>query len=339
MDLADKAAENSTYFEDITTSCKVKYADSSVLCNRASLQTSEIALFCMWKQVDCCYFITFSLCGNLLTIFQYMRGGPQVSPTINIDQQPTLFIHLLLLLTSSLDKSHLWLGYNPWITEVQIGDIQCKQVKLLGRRMEHPSNGNIKPVETRTFTLIHPIFMSYGLKGRGTCIWLVQDALNGYYILKDCWLPTMWANDITIHQLLQDKSREDPRFSVEVRGKGYEVIFGDENQYHIFDNPLFKETSRYPGSLRGIPMLVCWDEVQRRDKVGALVLETMAMLLGYPFDLSDSEHHEDRLHLRAAFSKCGIGITWFLCAREFFNAMMGVLVGTLLCIGWMVKKY
>ncbi|KAI6043242.1 hypothetical protein EDC04DRAFT_2542961, partial [Pisolithus marmoratus] len=36
---------------------------------------------------------------------------------------------------------------------------------------------------------------------------------------------------------------------------------------------------------------------------------------------------EDHLHLRATFTECGISIAWFLCAREFFNTMMGEIVG------------
>ncbi|KAI6009147.1 hypothetical protein EDC04DRAFT_2906703 [Pisolithus marmoratus] len=187
-------------------------------------------------------------------------------------------------------------------------------------------NGDTKLVEPTTFTLIHPIFMSYGLKGRGTCIWLVQDALEHYYILKDCWLPTTWANDVTIHNLLQDQLREEPHFALEVRGTGYEAIFSDKDEYHIFNDLLFEEKN-YPSSLKGIPTLVCWDEVQRPDGAGALVPETTAMLLGHPFDLSASEHHEDCQHLRAAFLECGIGITWFSCVREFFNVVMGVVVG------------
>ena len=177
--------------------------------------------------------------------------------------------------------------------------------------------------------------MSYGLKGRGTRIWLVQDALDHYYILKDCWLPTTWANDVTIYHLLRDQLCEDPHFALEVRGEQYEAIFGDKDVYHVFDDPLFEEQN-YPGSLKGIPTLVCWDEVQRPDRAGALVLETTAMLLGHPSDLSTSKHHKDCLHLRAAFAECGIGITWFSCAREFFNAMMGILVGTLV---WLVMNY
>ena len=29
------------------------------------MQATEIALFCMWKQVDHCYYLAFSLCGSL----------------------------------------------------------------------------------------------------------------------------------------------------------------------------------------------------------------------------------------------------------------------------------
>ncbi|KAI5984101.1 hypothetical protein EDC04DRAFT_2591330 [Pisolithus marmoratus] len=53
------------------------------------------------------------------------------------------------------------------------------------------------------------------------------------------------------------------------------------------------------------------------------------MLLGHPplNLLPADECLEDCLHLRAAFTECGISITWFSCAREFFNAMMGAVVG------------
>ncbi|KIM61136.1 hypothetical protein SCLCIDRAFT_95426, partial [Scleroderma citrinum Foug A] len=37
--------------------------------------------------------------------------------------------------------------------------------------------------------------------------------------------------------------------------------------------------------------------------------------------------YENCLHSRATLFECGIGITWFSCAREFFNVMMGALVG------------
>ena len=122
MDLADNVAENGVCFEDIATSCEVKYTDSNSLRISAREQASEIALFCMWKQIDRCYYMALSLCGSILTIFQYTRGGPRVSLTIDIDKYPALFIRLILLLTSSLDESHLWLGYDPWITRTQIGD-------------------------------------------------------------------------------------------------------------------------------------------------------------------------------------------------------------------------
>ena len=130
-----------------------------------------------------------------------------------------------------------------------------------GNRVAFPADGDIKPVKVTTFTLIHPIFMAYGLKGRGTRIWLAEDARHCYYVLKDCWLPRTWANDVTLHRLLQEKSCEDPEFAVEVRGSDYEAIFGEEDSYHIFNNPLFIEI-KYDGTLNGIPTLVYWDEVQ-----------------------------------------------------------------------------
>ncbi|KIM63736.1 hypothetical protein SCLCIDRAFT_91712, partial [Scleroderma citrinum Foug A] len=43
--------------------------------------------------------------------------------------------------------------------------------------------------------------------------------------------------------------------------------------------------------------------------------------------IPEDAQFEDQLHLRAVFAECGIGIAWFSCAREFFNAMMGILVG------------
>ena len=155
VDLADKMAGKPITFEEITTSCEVKYAASTSLCSGACMQASKIALFCMWKQVDCCYYLAFSLCGSLLTILQYMRGGPRVSPPVDIDLHPEFFIRLLL--TISVGDSH-WLGYDPWVTDMVIGNCQCKQVTLHGNRVAFPADGDIKPVEVTTFTLIHPIF-------------------------------------------------------------------------------------------------------------------------------------------------------------------------------------
>ena len=320
-----KVAETGIYFEDIVTSCEVKYTHNYHLSKKAKFQASEMALFCMWKQVDRCYYVAFSLCGNLLTVYQYTRGGVRSSPAIDIDRHPQLFVRLLLII--SVGKS-LWLGYDPWITNVEIGDQKYKQVELRGRRVEYLGEGDIKPVEATKLTFIHPIFMAYGLKGRGTRIWLVRDAKQRYIILKDCWLPRTWYNDITIHQRLQDPSREDPQFAVEVRSEEDEAIFGDEDKYHIFDNPFFDD----PGcdGLKGIPTLVYWDEVQRPDEFGALLQETTAMLLG---QLPEADSIEDRLHLRAGFRECGIGISWFSCAREFFNAIMGTLAGKYLYHG------
>ena len=76
VNLADKMASKPITFEEIATSCEVKYAASTSLHSGACMQASEIALFCMWKQVDHCYYLAFSLCGSLLTILQYTRGGP-----------------------------------------------------------------------------------------------------------------------------------------------------------------------------------------------------------------------------------------------------------------------
>ncbi|KAI6097876.1 hypothetical protein F5141DRAFT_1011168, partial [Pisolithus sp. B1] len=188
----------------------------------------------------------------------------------------------------------------------------------------------MKPVAATTFTLIRPIFMAYGLKGRGTRVWLVKGPDDRYYILKDCWLPTSQANDVTIHHLLQDRSREDPLFALEVRSSDDEAVFGEKDEYHIFDNPLFDEPVFSTTTLRGIPTLVCWDEVHRPDATGTLVPETTSLLLGHPPSshlFSADGHTEDRQHLRVAFAECGISIAWFSCAREFFNAMMGALVG------------
>ena len=180
----------------------------------------------------------------------------------------------------SVGDSH-WLGYDPWVTDAVIGNRQCKQVTLHGNRVAFPADGDIKPVEVTTFTLIHPIFMAYGLKGRGTRIWLAEDARHHYYILEDCWLPRTWANDVTLHRLLQEKSHEDPEFAVEVRGSDYEAIFCKEDSYHVFDNPLFEEI-KYDGTLKGIPTLVYWDEVQRSNGSGTLVPDTTRILLGLP---------------------------------------------------------
>ncbi|KAI6013885.1 hypothetical protein EDC04DRAFT_2954083 [Pisolithus marmoratus] len=173
--------------------------------------------------------------------------------------------------------------------------------------------------------------MAYGLKGWGTRIWLVKGADNRYYILKDCWLPTSWLNDITIHHLLQDKSREDPLFALDVRSSDNEAIFGEKDEYHIFDNPLFDEPIfsilHFVESLH-----LCvgmWDVVHQPDAMGTLVPETTLMLLGHPplNLLPADECLEDHLHLRAAFAGYGISITWFSCAREFFITMMGAIVG------------
>ena len=106
--------------------------------------------------------------------------------------------------------------------------------------------------------------------------------------MKDCWLPRTWANDVTLHCLLQEKSCEDPEFAVEVRGSDYEAIFGEEDSYHIFDNPLFEEIT-YDGALNGIPTLVYWDEVQRSNGSGTLVPDTTRILLGLPPTVSIPE--------------------------------------------------
>ena len=51
-------------------------------------------------------------------------------------------------------------------------------------------------------------------------------------------------------------------------------------------------------------------------------------LVQYPMTNITRTHYEDCLHVRVVFAECGIGISWFSCAHEFFNAMMGALVGT-----------
>ena len=122
-----------------------------------------------------------------------------MSATIDIDIHHELFICLLITISMGGSKSLLWLGYDSGITDVEIGNYRCKQATLHN------------PVEA-VFTLIHLIFMAYGLKGGGTCIWLVEDQEHHYCVLKDCWLPQGWANNAILHRLLQDESREDPQF-------------------------------------------------------------------------------------------------------------------------------
>ena len=170
-----------------------------------------------------------------------------MSATIDIDIHRELFVHLIITISMGRSKSLLWLGYDSGITDVEIGNYCHKQATLRN------------PVEA-VFMLICPIFMAYGLKGRGTRIWLVEDQEHHYHVLKDCWLPQGWANDAILHRLLQDESHEDPQFSVEVRSPQDEGIVGDQDEYHIFDDPLFGETN-YPSGLAGIPTLLYWDEV------------------------------------------------------------------------------
>ena len=183
-----------------------------------------------------------------------------MSATIDIDIHRELFVHLIITISMGRSKSLLWLGYDSGITDVEIGNYCHKQVTLRN------------PVEA-VFMLIHPIFMAYGLKGRGTRIWLVEDQEHHYHVLKDCWLPQGWANNSILHRLLQNESHEDPQFSVEVRSPQDEGIVGDQDKYHIFDDPLFGETN-YPSGLAGIPTLLYWDEVQCLDGAGSLVPET-----------------------------------------------------------------
>jgi len=242
-----------------------------------------------------------------------------VSECIDIDVHPALFVRLLISMCLGGSKSLLWLGLDSGIADVKIGGTPCKQVTLCC------------PIEA-VLTFIRPLFMAYGLKGRGTRIWLVEDQKHHYYVLKDCWLPNGWESDATLHRLLQDESRDDLQFSVEVRSPEDEAIFGDLDVYHIFDNPVFDEPN-HPGSLKGIPTLLHWDEVQRPDGSGELVPETTWMLLGLPPSVSEFKDYENRQHSRAAFLECGIGITWFCCAREFFNTMMGALSGKSVCHG------
>ena len=41
-----------------------------------------------------------------------------------------------------------------------------------------------------------------------------------------------------------------------------------------------------------------------------------------------SSSYEPRWHIRVSFKTCAIPITWFSCVQKFFNAAMGILVGT-----------
>ena len=202
---------------------------------------------------------------------------------------------------------------------MKIGGTPCKQVTLCS------------PTKV-ILMFIHSLFMAYGLKGRGTHIWLVEDQKHCYYVLKDCWLLTGWTNDASLHHLLQDESHDDPQFSAKVRSPEDDAIFGDQDVYHIFDDFVFDKPN-YPGSLKGITTLLYWDEVQCPDGSGELVPETTWMLLGLPPSVLEYMDYENCQHSRAAFLECGIGITWFCCAREFFNVMMGALSGKSVCHG------
>ena len=317
VDIANQAEKNSIHFKHIITSCEVKYTHSNHLSNVAKAQAAELGFFCMWKQVDRCYYVAFSLCGSILTIFHYTRGGARLSESIDIDVHRSLFVRLLITMCLGGSKSHLWLGYDNGVVNVKIGDTPRKQVTLCS------------PTEA-VLTFIRSLFMAHSLKGRGTRIWLAQDQQHRYCVLKDCWLPKGWENDASIHHLLQDQSRDDPQFAVEVRSPEDESIFGDQDVYHIFDDPVFDEPN-YHNSLKGIPTLLYWDEVQRPDGTGELVPEMTWMLLGLPPSVLEYMDYENRQHSRAAFLECGIGITWFCCAREFFNAMMGAFSSEFVC--------
>ena len=73
VDLVDKVEEKSIRFKDIVTSCEVKYTNSPTLSRLARAQTAELDVFCMWKQVNHCYYIA-SLCAAASLPFANIPG-------------------------------------------------------------------------------------------------------------------------------------------------------------------------------------------------------------------------------------------------------------------------
>lgn len=300
LDLAMNASHGSQKctelnWKTLASVCEVKYHSQAPLEFEAHIQVVDKAFFTLSSQLNRRYFVGIMMCGPQMRILLFSRGGSAISSPIDIHKSPLDFLYVL---TAFMAGDLSWLGYDK---NFYIGLNDSFWILYAGSAYE----------------IIQLLFQSCSIQGRGTRIMVIRDKFNNELILKDCWLHVGWPTDIEIHQLLEDPNQELKGLVDET----IDAIFGWKDKYGLFWG-VFQSHNWDDKNLCGIPIFHSHEYIMWGTGNGGKVQDTIENLLG-----EISESYEPWQHIQVSFYTCAIPITWFSCAREFFNAAMGVLVG------------
>ncbi|KAF8423435.1 hypothetical protein L210DRAFT_646183 [Boletus edulis BED1] len=307
--------------------CEVKQDSSPSLDTAALIQMIELAGLVVTSQIGRRFYVCMSLCGRQLTLGCFIRGLYAFTQPFNIDDDPILFLHILLSL-SAAERNSIWTGFG-------------EKPNKGGLTYERPIDLNNDVVSYTKF----PLFRAFGIAGKGTVASAVtydhpdsQNELDG--VLKECWVLEQWPDDIEINILL------NTRIPAPVPKEDEEVL-GNADTYKIFsrcEKPTPEVDWDSVNHLPGIPIATEWkvathlmpkdlphdadvwatkdSYVMEPDTTKNIMRRFRVMVNSKSMDL----RYEPRKHIYVLSRTHGIPIQYFSCRQEFLNAFMGVLV-------------
>jgi hypothetical protein len=308
--------------------CEVKQNSSPSLDTAALIQMIELAGLVMTSQIGRRFYICMSLCGRQLTLGCFIRGLYAFTRPFNIDDHPTLFLHVLLSLSAAEDNN-IWTGFG-------------EKPKKGGLTYERPIGLSNDVIAYTKF----PLFRAFGIAGKGTVASAVtydhpdsHKELDG--VLKECWVLEEWPDDIEINRKL------NTRIPAPVPEEDEQVL-GSADVYGVFSRREKLATEVEWDSvnhLPGIPITTEWKTATHRmPKDLPHDADVWATEDSYVIEpdttkniqrrfrvMSDSKskdlRYEPRRRIYVLSRTHGIPIQYFSCRHEFLNAFMGVLVG------------
>lgn len=128
--------DRSVTFGDIVTYCEVKQDSNAVSIQDAWRQIAEIAGLVLARQANRRFFIGLSICGAELRLALYARGAIVSSKPFNINDDPLLFIKVMLNLSCvdsvchGFDENFIDLGQGNFELYAADLEVLVKPVKL-----------------------------------------------------------------------------------------------------------------------------------------------------------------------------------------------------------------